>query len=151
VPTNPPLQAFPTTFPADAAAKIGQAILSKSFGKDLIEPIYDLSGYFLGLIFGSTTPFPKPALSFAATYGDDDAAYAQVGHMLVGAANAHQVGVAPSASDRDRVSAGLVSQAQADELRLAQVIESLPAPLIVQVLRSIEAAIKDSEQPAPAE
>jgi hypothetical protein len=149
VPKNPPLQAFPTTFPADAAAKIGQAILSRSFGKDLIEPIYDLVGYGLGLILGSNAPFPKPAM--ATTYGDDEVTYQQVGYILTGAANAHQADVEPSAFDRARVAAGLVSQGQADAQRMTQAVEGLPWGTILQVLWTILQAIRASEQPAPAE
>lgn len=90
----PNATAFPTTFPADAATEIGKAILGKQFTTALIEPIYDLAGYALFRIFGSSAPSPTAKLygmrdlvqatRFAAPEHDDET----VGNMLVAAGHA---------------------------------------------------------------
>lgn len=76
--------AFPTEFPSDAAAKIGQAILAKTFTVDLIEPIYTLIGFGLGKLFGSGSPFPKP--TFGAGI-EPDLTHDQVGDILMAASD----------------------------------------------------------------
>jgi len=85
--------AFPTSFPADAASKIGQAILAKQFTTDLIEPIYDLIGFGLFKLFGQggpPTPFPRPTLGAAAP-GESDVE--EVGRMLSAACEQHDDGL----------------------------------------------------------
>lgn len=68
------VHAFPTEFPRDAAAKIGAAILARSFSLDLIEPAYDLLGYALGRVFGSSEPFVPTVGSARESLSDDDLA-----------------------------------------------------------------------------
>ena len=58
-----PLGAFPSDFPSDAVAKLTQAFLGGKLTPDVAEPIYDLVGYFLGRVFGSSEPAPRPKLS----------------------------------------------------------------------------------------
>lgn len=66
--------AFPTDFPSAAAARIGQAVLNRTFDKSLIEDAYDVLGYALGKVFGSSV---KP------TFGDGLASEDDVAKMLV--------------------------------------------------------------------
>jgi hypothetical protein len=51
---------FPTEFPADAAKAIGNAILSRTFDKTLVEPAYDVVGYGLYLAVGASGLPPRP-------------------------------------------------------------------------------------------
>ena len=82
---KPQLKAFPSEFPIDAAKAVGNAILTKSFSVDLIEPIYDLIGFGLGMVFGGSAPFPKPTVSGIS------ASEEAVGQMLVDSSE-HLVG-----------------------------------------------------------
>lgn len=64
--------AFPTEFPAAAAARIGNAIIGKAVTADLIEPAYDLLGYVLGRIFGTSSEV-KPTFG-GGLHTDEDLA-----------------------------------------------------------------------------
>ena len=100
------VKAFPTEFPKDAAAKIGAAILAKDFSFDLIEPAYDLLGYALGRVFGSSKPY-VPTVGATAEDLSDEALAA----MLQDAASLPR-SVAPKAAesthDVDAIPWGLV-------------------------------------------
>lgn len=88
--------AFPTEFPTDAARKIGQAILTKTFSAALVEPIYDLVGFGLYQLFGTSAPFPNPMpgpgplpKTFAAGLPCGDDEIERVAHMLNAACDRH--------------------------------------------------------------
>lgn len=101
--------AFPTTFPAEAAKKIGQAILARHFTKDLIEPLYDLIGYGLfslglGSLPSPTPEPPTPADDAKKAFSLDDlhgmeceADTEAVGRYLLAASDSHAFGAAPNA------------------------------------------------------
>lgn len=138
------LTAFPTTFPADAASKIGHAIVTKAFSTDLIEPLYDLIGFGLGRLFGSSTPSPVPVpvptgRTFGAGLEEDHAAQAehvlQVGDMLNAAADAHRYATA-TAEGGDK-------------------FEALPwgtiLSVLVTILQGLLLAVEPSPIPKPAD
>lgn len=78
------VSSYPTDFPSEAASKIGQAILAKSFTLDLVEPIYDLVGFGLYKLLGSGSPFPKP--TFGAGI-EPELSHEQVGDILMAASD----------------------------------------------------------------
>lgn len=74
--SQPTQSAFPTEFPAIAAAKVGRAILAKTWTADLAEPLYELVGYFLGRMLAADSR-PTFGAGIAPAVEDD------IGEMLI--------------------------------------------------------------------
>ena len=83
---------FPTAFPAAAFSTIGNALVTRQFSIELLEPAYDVQGYceyrILGLLPAPQPPAPvQPEKLFAAPVrplSHDEAQH--VGRMMIAAA-----------------------------------------------------------------